>query len=136
MMQRFLNFNALGARAVAAFATVLAAALMFVAPAGAAPGARTAADAPGLPVAKVQGCGWYVILGCFKRHSDANARLDWLGGPYAGGGAGLHVMHTNDYPNFRNGFYCVGDGPYGSRNEAGSIAWTEAVPDAYVKNAC
>ncbi|MCB1479394.1 MAG: cytochrome c oxidase subunit II [Rhodobiaceae bacterium] len=35
-MQRFLNFNALGARAVAAFATVLAAALMFVAPAQAA----------------------------------------------------------------------------------------------------
>ena len=31
---------------------------------------------------------------------------------------------------------CVGDGPYASRWEAESIAWREAVPDAYVKAGC
>ncbi|QDZ01273.1 hypothetical protein FQ775_13270 [Nitratireductor mangrovi] len=95
-----------------------------------------AAQAPGLPVISVQGCGWYVILGCSTRHADAVALRDELGGPYAGGGAGLNVVHTDDYPNFRDGYFCVADGPYGSSGEAGSIAWTEAVPDAYVKDAC
>lgn len=91
---------------------------------------------PGLPLVSVQSCGWYVILGCHNRHADAAALVDELGGPLAGGGAGLHVLHTDDYPNFRDGYFCVGDGPYGSHGDAASIAWNEAVPDAYVKNGC
>ena len=81
---------------------------------------------PGLPLVAVQSCGWYVILGCHNRHADAAALVEELGGPFAGGGAGLHVLHTDDYPNFRDGYFCVGDGPYGSHGDAASIAWTEA----------
>jgi len=83
-----------------------------------------------------QACGHYVILGCFKRRSRATRRLNDLGGPGVGGWAGARVVHTNDFPNFRNGWFCVADGPYGSRSEAMSIAWKEAVRDAYVKSGC
>ena len=101
---------------------------------GAAP--MTVREAPGLPVQEVQGCGWYVVLGCHRSFNSANRQRARLGGPAAGGGAGLNVIDTSDYPNFRNGYQCVMDGPYGSRGTARSIAWNEAVPDAYVKSAC
>ncbi|MEM1377276.1 MAG: hypothetical protein AAGG69_07790 [Pseudomonadota bacterium] len=91
------------------------------------PGARDVAFA---------GCGWYVVLGCGKSRSGANRLLNELGGPFAGGGAGLTVANTSEYPNFRNGWQCVVDGPYSSRTQASQIAWTEAVPDAYVKSGC
>lgn len=81
-------------------------------------------------------CGHYVILGCFKTLTQAQNRLAQLGGPGVGGGAGSRVVNTNEYPNFRNGWFCVADGPYASRGQAMSIAWKEAVPDAYVKNGC
>lgn len=81
-------------------------------------------------------CGWYYILGCSRTQGGAWATLNRLGGPGVGGWVGANVVHTNDYPNFRNGWWCVADGPYRSRGEAGSIAWKEAVPDAYVKSGC
>lgn len=86
--------------------------------------------------AEAQVCGHYIILGCFKNANQAFSRLNQLGGPMVGGGAGTNVVDTNQYPNFRNGWYCVADGPYASRAQAMSIAWKEAVPDAYVKNGC
>ncbi|MEO0544100.1 MAG: hypothetical protein AAFY99_09820 [Pseudomonadota bacterium] len=82
------------------------------------------------------GCGWYVVLGCSQSFNGSARTMNNLGGPFAGGGAGLKVANTNEYPNFRNGWYCVVDGPYFSQGEAQSIAWAEAVPDAYVKNGC
>lgn len=82
------------------------------------------------------GCGWYIVLGCGSSFDGARSKLNDLGGPYAGGGAGLKVANTNEYPNFNNGFYCVVDGPYNSKGAAQSIAWTEAVRDAYVKSGC
>ena len=86
--------------------------------------------------ANAQACGYYVILGCFRDANQAFERLNYIGGPGAGGGAGSQVLDTNQYPNFRNGWFCVGDGPYGSKQEAQSIAWSEMIPDAYVKNGC
>ena len=83
-----------------------------------------------------QACGWYVILGCSRTQRDAVRTLDRLGGPGVGGWAGARVVNTNQYPNFRNGWFCVADGPYATRADAESIAWKEAVPDAYVKNGC
>ena len=53
-----------------------------------------------------------------------------------GGGAGSRVINTSDMDGFRNGFYYVADGPYVSSDDAGSVAWVEAVPDAYVKRGC
>ena len=86
--------------------------------------------------ASAQVCGYYVILGCFRDANKAFERLNYIGGPGAGGGAGSRVLDTNQYPNFRNGWFCVGDGPYGTKQEAQSIAWSEMIPDAYVKNGC
>lgn len=91
------------------------------------------AQAPGFDT---QGCGWYIILGCSKNRSVAKRQLIDLGGPMVGGGAGSRVINTSDVDGFRNGFYCVADGPYISKTEAGSVAWTEAVRDAYVKRGC
>lgn len=84
----------------------------------------------------VQGCGWYIILTCQKNRGAAVASLNRLGGPGVGGQAGANVINTNNYPNFRPGWWCVADGPYGSRGAAEEIAWREAVPGAYVKSAC
>lgn len=82
------------------------------------------------------GCGWYIVLGCGKSFNGATRTMNNLGGPYAGGGAGLSVANTSEYPNFSNGFYCVVDGPYQTETQASSVAWVEAVPDAYVKSGC
>ncbi|AKI02583.1 hypothetical protein IMCC20628_03901 [Hoeflea sp. IMCC20628] len=82
------------------------------------------------------GCGWYIVLGCSKRQSDAKRTLNQLGGPMVGGGAGSRVLNTSDVGGFSNGFYCVADGPYVSRDSAESVAWKEAVRDAYVKRGC
>ena len=82
------------------------------------------------------GCGWYIILGCSTKRSDANRILSGLGGKMVGGGAGSQVLDTSKVDGFRNGFYCVADGPYISWDDASSVAWVEAVPDAYVKRGC
>lgn len=81
-------------------------------------------------------CGWYIVLGCGKSEAALYDKMDEFGGPYAGGGAGMDVVNTDNFPNFRNGFYCLVDGPYSSQDAAQSIAWKEAVPDAYVKKGC
>lgn len=83
-----------------------------------------------------EGCGWYIILGCSKNWAAANRRLDDLGGPVVGGGAGSRILDTSAVRGFQNGFYCVADGPYVSQGDAESVAWREAVPDAYVKRGC
>ncbi len=81
-------------------------------------------------------CGWYVILTCHKNRAGAIAKLNNLGGEGVGGQAGAKVINTNNFSGFRNGFYCVADGPYNSRGAASSIAWKEAEPSAYVKKGC
>lgn len=82
------------------------------------------------------GCGWYIILGCSTNRSAAVGTLNDLGGIMVGGGAGSRVLNTTGVEGFRNGFYCVADGPYLTEADAGSVAWREAVPDAYVKRGC
>lgn len=91
------------------------------------------AQAPGFDA---EGCGWYIILGCSKIRTDARELLIDMGGPMVGGGAGSRVINTSDLDGFNPGFYCVADGPYLSQADAGSVAWVEAVPDAYVKRGC
>jgi len=82
------------------------------------------------------GCGWFIVLNCGKSSKAAKAKLQELGGPVAGGGAGLKVILTEAYAGFRPGFVCVVDGPYESQDAATSVAWAEVVPDAYVKKGC
>lgn len=82
------------------------------------------------------GCGWYIVLGCMKNEAAAARALANLGGSVVGGGAGTYVVDTSKVNGFRAGFFCVMDGPYVSKDDAASVAWTEAVPDAYVKRGC
>lgn len=96
-------------------------------------GAPARAQSPGFDA---RGCGWYIILGCSKSRSAAKQQLIDLGGPMVGGGAGSRVLNTSDVGGFNNAFYCVADGPYISSDDASSVAWVEAVPDAYVKHGC
>jgi len=91
------------------------------------------AQTPGLDA---EACGWYIILGCSRSRVDAEFTLSRLGGAMVGGGAGSRVLNTSLVDGFRDGFYCVADGPYISQSDAGSVAWIEAVPDAYVKRGC
>ena len=75
-----------------------------------------------------EGCGWYAILGCSKSRSGAQRAA----------GNGFAVIRTNDYPNFRNGWWCAVAGPT-SKNSAWSIANDAkrgGVPDAYAKRGC
>ncbi len=75
-----------------------------------------------------QGCGWYVVLGCFQSWDAAEDRAN---------GLGAIVVDTNNYPNFRNGWFCAVDGPY-SRGQAKKRRWNwkSSVPDAYAKSGC
>ena len=75
-----------------------------------------------------EGCGWYVIMGCSKSYSGAQRMA----------GNGLLVVNTSDYPNFRNGWYCAAEGPFGRKSQANSFLFQieGEVPDAYVKNGC
>ena len=86
--------------------------------------------------ARPANCGWYIILSCHGNHAAAHRSLNDLGGPGVGGQAGAKVINTNNYSGFRNGHHCVADGPYSSQGAAGTIAWREAVPDAYIKKGC
>jgi len=81
-------------------------------------------------------CGWYIVLTCHGNRTAARRSLNDLGGEGVGGQAGAKIINTNNFSGFNNGYYCVADGPYGSQGEAGSIAWNEAVPGAYVKRGC
>ena len=115
---------------------ILAAGLLASALGAVPASAESITGIPGAYDVAFAGCGWYVVLGCSQSFNGSTQTMNRLGGPFAGGGAGLKVANTNEYPNFRNGWYCVVDGPYFSQGEAQSVAWREAVPDAYVKNGC
>ncbi|MEM1377797.1 MAG: hypothetical protein AAGG69_10455 [Pseudomonadota bacterium] len=75
-----------------------------------------------------QGCGWYVIMGCSVSYSSTRELA----------GNGFLTIDTNDYPNFRDGWFCVAEGPYSRRSDANRFMTSikSDVPDAYVKNGC
>ena len=88
------------------------------------------------PGTEPDGCGWYIVLGCTKDPAASFRILADLGGHKVGGGAGTQVLATDYISGFNPGYYCVADGPYRSEGDAGSVAWREAVQDAYVKKGC
>ena len=79
------------------------------------------------PIRVAQSCGWFVIVGCAKSRRGARRAS-----------SGARVLDTNDYPNFRNGWYCGFDGPFSRKSAAKQrrLGWLEASPDAYVKKGC
>lgn len=80
------------------------------------------------PYKVAQACGYYVVLGCYNTYKKASWQANRIG-------AG--VVDTNNYPNFRNGYYCAADGPH-SKRRAKQLrrAWRDTVSDAYYKSAC
>ncbi|MEZ5799750.1 MAG: hypothetical protein R3D29_03730 [Nitratireductor sp.] len=87
--------------------------------------ASTLTVAAPLP-ATAQACGWYAVVGCARGWNQANSDAP----------PGTYVIDTNQYPNFRNGWFCAVDGPYNSRGEVPLSHWRQYRGDAYVKNAC
>ena len=69
---------------------------------------------------------YFVVLGAFRSQNAAYGRCSLFGDG--------QVVSTNEYPNFRNGYWACVIGPL-YRNEAEDQMWAskEAVPDAYVK---
>jgi len=53
-------------------------------------------------------CGWWAIYACHKSRNRAIRDMNNKG--YGG------VVTTSDVPNFRNGYYCVADGPTNKSN--------------------
>ncbi|MER0240251.1 hypothetical protein [Fulvimarina sp. MAC8] len=75
-----------------------------------------------------EGCGWYAIFACSKSQSVARRAA----------GNGFLTIRTNDYPNFRNGFWCAVDGPFdrGTALSLANSAKRDGIRDAYAKRAC
>ncbi|MEZ5792266.1 MAG: hypothetical protein R3D34_16280 [Nitratireductor sp.] len=78
------------------------------------------------PMVMAQACGWYAVVGCARGWNQANSDAP----------PGTYVIDTNQYPNFRNGWFCAVDGPYGTKAEVPLSHWRSYRGDAYVKNAC
>jgi putative peptidoglycan binding protein len=76
-------------------------------------------------------CGWYAIALCGTNRQDAQDATNIYGG---------FVVDTSDpdYPNFRDGYFCVVEGPYsqGRANVVRDEMRDAGSRDAYVKNAC
>jgi len=74
------------------------------------------------------GCGWYAIIACDQNRRSMQRLV----------GEGLMLIRTSDYPNFRAGWWCVGDGPYTYQGGAQEIVsnWKQDFPTAYVKRGC
>lgn len=94
-----------------------------------APGTVAAVDRAGPSdglIRLAQGPRYFIVLGSFRRLSAAQAHCNRVGGSY--------VVNTNEYPNFRNGYFSCVIGPT-SRSEAQRNLWMakQIVPDAYVK---
>lgn len=114
-------------RALAAAAALLAFA-PFADTARAQPRADIIVERLGLPVVKVQACGYYVIMGCFRSRGPANRQRSRTGA--------MTVVDTNQYPNFRNGYYCAADGPFPTDSQISISMYRQTVSDAYVKYSC
>ena len=104
------------------FKTLIPAAAAFALLAGAAATSTTPAQASDGIAGE-----YFAIGGCFQSRSAARKRARRLG---------AEVVRTDDYPNFRPGWWCAVQGPY-IRGEAES--WkaefrTLGVGDAYVKS--
>lgn len=86
---------------------------------------------PGPAVAGDGSCGWYAVLQCSQSEREANR---WS----RRHGVGTVVDTSSDeFPNFRPGFYCVVIGPM-RRGEALDTAddHRDIAPTAYAKESC
>lgn len=89
-----------------------------------------------LPAAAEPRCGWYIVLGCDRSETAMTDKRSAIAALADDGTTRTQVVHTDDYPNFRDGWYCLVDGPFESREVAAAINWDETVGESYVKNGC
>ena len=81
-------------------------------------------------------CGWYVVLGCDRSAAAMEKKRAVIAALADDGTTWTKVVDTGDYPNFRDGWYCLVDGPFATRGEAEALDWGETVGETYVKNGC
>lgn len=77
----------------------------------------------------VASCGWYAIYRCSKSYAAAD---EWANNSGLG-----YVIDTDEYDNFRPGWYCVVEGPM-SRNRAQKAVRDnrDISHDGYAKYGC
>jgi len=78
------------------------------------------------PVPRPGAGDWYAIAGSFGSQSQAQTRINQLGG------GAWHMMNTAQCPNFRNGYWIATAGPF-SKGQAQGFAGTARQYGAYVK---
>lgn len=59
---------------------------------------------------------WYAIAGSFGRQSQAQTRVNQLGG------GSWYIMNTRQCPHFRNGYWIATAGPFSKRQAQGFVA--------------
>ncbi|GAB4360532.1 MAG: hypothetical protein Kow0026_22970 [Oricola sp.] len=89
-----------------------------------------------VPLAAAETCGWYVVLGCDRSEAAMARKRAIIAALADDGTTRAKVVRTDDYPNFRDGWYCLVDGPFESRGRAASVDWGETVGETYVKSGC
>jgi hypothetical protein len=98
--------------------------------AGAAIGPRQPAP-PASPKVQVAQACWYAIMLCSTSRSEATR---WSNNNGIG-----YVINTSsdEFPNFRAGYYCVVEGPMGQgRAQATANSYRGISPTAYAKSGC
>jgi uncharacterized protein len=84
-----------------------------------------------------QTCGWYAITSCSTSKAEANTELARLQECCRASKTYPEVIHTDNFPNFRPGFYCVAVGP-DTQEAAKDMAdgYKGDFPTAYSKKSC
>lgn len=93
---------------------------------------------PAPSIASDAKCGYYAILGCAGSEAEMIEKQNILRNLSDDGTTRTKVVNTNNYPNFRDGWFCLVDGPFSSLREADRISldWGETVGESYAKKGC
>lgn len=89
-----------------------------------------------VPLAAGELCGWYIVLGCDRSEAAMERKRAIIAALSDDGTTRAKVVRTEDYPNFRDGWHCLVDGPFENREAAEAVDWGETVGETYVKRGC
>ena len=94
--------------------------------------------ASGIASAEDARCGYYAVLGCADSEAVMIEKQDILRNLTRDGTTRTKVIHTNDFSNFRDGWFCLVDGPFETYRQANdmSLDWGETVGASYAKRGC
>lgn len=83
-------------------------------------------------------CGYYAVLGCADSEAVIVEKQDILRNLTRDGTTRTKVIHTDNFSNFRDGWFCLVDGPFETYGQADtmSLDWGETVGPSYAKKGC